>query len=379
VRHLSADDEVTLLSYYDLGDEALIPRLRDFCRDVRVVPLSPDRSITRRLRQIRSVASPTSHRERELYSAPMQAAIDSLLAEESFDIIQIESNRMACFRLRTNARVVINEHNIESELVGRMGQGERSALRRAHHRLEERKLRRFERTLWGRVDGVALTSEREEEMVQRLVPGTPTAVVPNCVDLEYFSPASGEVEDGQIVFTGLLNYRPNYDAARYLVDDLLPRIRERHRDVTLTIVGNGKEADLDSLRRPGVTVTGWVQDVRPYVRRASVVVVPLRIGAGTRLKVVEGLAMAKPMVSTTIGCEGIDVHPGEHLLVADAPDDFADAVALLLRDRELGSRLGAAGHRLARDHYSWEGAVGELSRLYDRLDVAPATRGGRSN
>ena len=194
-------------------------------------------------------------------------------------------------------------------------------------------------------------------------PSSPTASISSTS-----LPASDEPEEGRIVFTGLLSYRPNLDAARHLVDDILPRIRERHRSVTLTIVGSGRDADLDALRRPGVTVTGWVTDVRPYLRRASVVVAPLRIGAGTRLKVVEGLAMAKPMVSTTVGCEGIDVRSGEHLLVADAPDDFADAVVLLLRDRALGDRLGTAGHRLARDHYSWEGAAGQLAELYDRLE-----------
>jgi polysaccharide biosynthesis protein PslH len=377
VRHLALDHEVTVLSYDDMGEEAVVAHLRDFCRDVRVVPALSPGSLTRRARQVRWAASPTSFRFRELYSVQMQAAIDSLLAEQPFDIVQIESSKMTCFGLRTDAPVVLDEHNIEYELLARLGQGERSALRRADNRLEELKVRRFERTLWGRVDGVAVTSEREELIVRQYAPGTPTTTVPNCVDLEYFSPAPGEVEDGQLVFTGLLTYRPNLDAAFYLVDDLLPRIRARHRGVTLTIVGSGRESDLDALRRPGVTVTGWVDDVRPYVRRASVVVVPLRIGAGTRLKVVEGLAMAKPMVSTTIGCEGINVHAGEHLLVADTSDDFADAVALLLRDRALGSRLGAAGQRLASDHYSWEGAVSELSRLYDRVDVAQATRGER--
>ena len=309
----------------------------------------------------------------------MQAAIDSLLAERRFDIVQIESSQMACFRLRTGARVVLDEHNIEYELLGRMHLGERSAIRRTHHRLEERKVRRFEQLWWGRVDGVAVTSTRDELVVRRHAPGTPTAVVPNSVDIEYFSPDRDEPVGGRIVFTGLLTYRPNLDAARHLVDDILPRIRERHGSVTLTIVGTGREADLEVLRRPGVTVTGWVADVRPYLRQASVVVAPVRIGAGTRLKVVEGLAMAKPMVSTTIGCEGIDVNPGEHLLVADAPDDFADAVALLLRDRTLGDRLGAAGHRLARDHYSWERATGQLAELYDRLGVTNPTKSRRSN
>jgi glycosyltransferase involved in cell wall biosynthesis len=376
-RHLSSDHEVTVLSYYgDPSEVEVLAPLRDRCRELRLIPAPSEAPITRRARQVRSTASSAPFLAREFYSTRMQAAIDSLLAEHPFDIVQIETSQMTCFRLRTDARVVLNEHNIEYELFGRMHKGERSPIRRAHHRLEEHKVRRFERQWWGRVDGVAVPSRRDELIVRREAPNTPIAVVPNCVDVEYFSPGRDEVEDGHLVFTGLLTYRPNLDAAQHLVDDILPRIRQRHRDVTLTIVGIGKKSDLDSLRRPGVSVTGWVADVRPYLRRASVVVAPLRIGAGTRLKVIEGLAMAKPMVSTRVGCEGIDVHPGEHLLVADNPDDFADAVALLLRDRELGRRLGAAGHRLARDHYSWEDAARNLVELYDRLGATHATRNG---
>jgi glycosyltransferase involved in cell wall biosynthesis len=376
-RHLSFHHEVTVLSYADPSEEEVVAPLRDFCREVRLVPTRSDGPITRRARQVRWTASRDPFHAREVYGARMQAAVDSLLAQQRFDIVQLELLKMTSFRLRTSASVVLDEHNIEYELVHRMSLDESSAIRRANFRLEERKVRRIERLWWGRVDGVAVPSQREELIVRQDAPGTPTAVVPNSVDVEYFSPGCDLPEDGHIVFGGLLTYRPNLDAARHLVDDILPRIRERHPGATLTIVGGGRDPDLDALRRPGVTVTGWVTDVRPYLRRAAVVVAPLRIGAGTRLKVVEGLAMAKPMVSTTLGCEGIDVISGEHLLVADAPDDFADAVVLLLRDRELGQRLGAAGHRLARDHYSWEGAVENLLELYDRLPVTQETKGSR--
>jgi glycosyltransferase involved in cell wall biosynthesis len=376
-RHLSSEHEVTLLSYADAIEMPKAAALRDFCREVQLIPPRPDGALVRRARQVRWTASRVPFHARDYYGARMQDALDSLLAERRFDIVQIELLQMTCFRLRTDAKVVLDEHNVEHELLRRMNQGERSAIRRAHHRLEEHKVRRFERLSWGRVDGVAVTSRREELFVHRDAPTTPTAVVPNCVDLDYFSPGGDEAEDGRIVFAGLLTYRPNLDAARHLVDDILPRVRARHPGATLTIVGAGRAADLEALRQPGVTVTGWVDDVRPYLRRASVIVAPLRIGAGTRLKVVEGLAMAKPMVSTTIGCEGIDVRSGEHLLIADAAEDFADAVVLLLRDRALGQRLGATGRRLARDQYSWEGAAGNLTALYDRIHTARATRGER--
>ncbi len=378
-RHLSTDHEVTVLSYADESDAAAVAPLREFCRDVRLVPTRSGGPITRRARQLRWSASSAPFHAHELYGARMQAAIDSLLAERPFDIVQFELLQMTCFRLRSTARVVLDEHNVEHELLRRMHEGEHSVLRRAHNRLEEHKVRRYERLWWGRVDGVAVPSRREELIVRQDAPGTPTATVPNSVDVEFFSPSSDEPDEGRIVFTGLLTYRPNLDAARHLVDDILPRVRRLHPSATLTIVGGGQPSDLEALRRPGVTVTGWVTDVRPHLRRASVVVAPLRIGSGTRLKVVEGLAMAKPMVSTTVGCEGIDVHSGEHLLVADAPDDFADAVALLLRDPGLGNRLGAAGHRLARDHYSWEGAATQLARLYDRLGIPRRASSGRAS
>jgi glycosyltransferase involved in cell wall biosynthesis len=378
-RHLSSDHEVTVLSYGDPSDDEALAPLRDFCREVRMVPTRSDFSIVRRARQVRWTTSRVPFHVREFYGAPMQAAVDSLLAEREFDIVQIELLQMTCFRLHTDAKVVLDEHNVEYELLHRMNQGERSAVRRAHHGLEERKVRRFERRWWERVDGVAVTSQRDELVVRQHAPGTPSAIVPNCVDADYFSPGDDEVKEGEIVFTGLMTYRPNLDAARHLVDDILPRIRALYAGATVTIVGRVYDEDLDSLRRPGVTVTNWVDDVRPFVRRASVVVVPLRMGGGTRLKVVEGLAMAKPMVSTTIGCEGIDVRPGEHLLVADAPGDFADSVARLLRDRAQRHRLGVAGNRLARAHYSWEGAVDQLGQLYDRVSPVPAKRTSRSS
>ena len=205
--------------------------------------------------------------------------------------------------------------------------------------------------------------------MRRQAPGTPTAVVRNGVDLSYFSPdhADVEPEPDRIVFTGLMTYRPNIDAALFLINDILPRLRRLRPEVALTVVGDGRAGDLALLRQPGVTVTGWVSDVRPYLRSASVVVAPLRIGGGTRLKVVEALAMAMPLVTTTIGCEGLDVRHGEHLLVADDADQFARDVAGLLADPDRGRILGAAGRAVATASYSWDGAVQELEDLYGRL------------
>jgi polysaccharide biosynthesis protein PslH len=176
-----------------------------------------------------------------------------------------------------------------------------------------------------------------------------------------------------VVFVGLMNYRPNLDAARYLVDDIFPRVQQLVPAATLTIVGTGRETDLAPLRQPGVTVTGWVRDVRPYMREAAVLVAPLRIGGGTRLKVVEGMAMARPMVSTSLGCEGLDVEHGEHLLIGDDAEAFAEHVARLLGDADLGRRLGRAGRALAHEKYTWQAAARQLDALYGQVLTQPAS------
>jgi polysaccharide biosynthesis protein PslH len=170
-----------------------------------------------------------------------------------------------------------------------------------------------------------------------------------------------------MVFNGTLGYRPNLDAALHLVDDIWPLVRERHPDARLTIVGRGSEADCRRLRRPGVIVTGEVPDVRPYLRDAAVVVVPVRMGGGTRLKVVEGLAMGKAMVSTTVGCEGVGVRDRDHLLIADGAEDFAAAVLRLFADTPLADRLGAAGRGLIESEYSWELAGERMEALYEQV------------
>jgi len=241
------------------------------------------------------------------------------------------------------------------------------SVRKAFYAFEAAKVRRYEQDAWRKVAGCVLTSAREEEIVRAVAPGTETMVVPNGVDVDYFSPGSDERDSASIVFNGVLDYRPNLDAALFLIDEVLPLVRAEHPDAHVTIVGRGDPAELSRMRGENVEATGEVPDVRPYLQKATVVAVPIRAGSGTRFKVVEGLAVAAPMVSTAVGCEGIGVREGEHLLVADSAEDFAAAIVRLLDDRELGARLGAAGRRFVEDEYSWESAGERLESLYERI------------
>jgi glycosyltransferase involved in cell wall biosynthesis len=294
----------------------------------------------------------------------MQRAIDELCGNEHFDVIQLESSLLCTFAFPSAPRLVLDEHNIEYEVFQRMCESERSVPRRAFNRVEYLRFRRFEQHWWTKVNACIVTSDRELPIVRAQAPGTPVAVVPNGVDIDYFRPSRDDLEPCTLVFNGILTYRPNLDAAYHLVEDVWPLVRRQCPDAQLTIVGRAEAADVRRLRRPGVSVTGEVPDIRPYLARAAVVGVPVRIGGGTRLKVVEGLAMGKAMVSTSLGCEGVGVRDREHLLIGDDASAFAARVLELFEDPALGLSLGAAGRALIETDYSWELAGERLEALY---------------
>jgi glycosyltransferase involved in cell wall biosynthesis len=276
------------------------------------------------------------------------------------------------------AAVVLDEHNIEYEILQRMSDGEHSLSRRAFNTLEYLKCRPFEQRLWRKVDACAVPSDREAGLIRKKAPATPTAVVPNAVDPDYFTPSSAPPERDTLIFTGLLSYRPNLDAATYLVNEILPLIQRERPGVTLTIVGDGHAVDMAKLKRPNVTVTGRVDDVRPYMHRAAVSVVPIRIGGGTRLKVVEALAMGKAVVSSQVGSEGIRVRDGEHLLLAgDDAVAFATRVLQLLSDPVWAAALGRAGRSLVAAEYTWRQATTRLETLYHQAMRRRDLRAGR--
>lgn len=374
LRELSRHNRVSLLCYGNSGrDGQSIAALHEICEDVFVVP-NVDRPVTRRrLMQARAVMSPRSFHLQRYASAQMQARLTHVLRDGAYDFVQVESSAMARFDFGTTP-VVLDEHNLEYELLRRSNAVETSPVRRAFAANEWRKVEREERSTWQKVSGCVITSSREQEVVEAAAPGTPTAVVPNGVALDHFAPATSPVSPGNIVFTGLMTYRPNADGVSYFIREILPLIRASYPKATFTAVGWGLPDDVRQLLGGVVTHTGRVDDVRPYMAGASVVVVPLRIGSGTRLKVLEALAMAKGVVSTSVGCEGLDVDHGEHLLVADDPVAFAASVVRLLESPAEAAALGRRGRTLVEDRYGWDRSVAELERFHQSLFAAQARR-----
>ncbi len=382
MRSLSKRHELSVLAFNatDPFTQQSLDATRGYCAEVITFPdMDFLDSRQKRLLQARSILSVHSYEHlllarRGEFLARLQELVDS----GRFDIVQVEFAQMAAFRFSLAAdrryRTVLDEHNIEFDIVRRTAEAEVSAARRVYSAVDWRKLKREERSAWRRFDGVTVTSQRDAGELRALEPQTTLSVVPNGVDVDQFKPATSAPEANNLLFFGAMNYYPNQDGIRYFVEQVLPLIVARRPATKLWIVGPGSDG-LRSLQGPNIEVTGFVDEVEPYLDRASAVVVPLRLGGGTRLKIVEAMAKAKAIVSTKIGAEGIDVVHGEHALLADEPQDFAEQVERVLSDSALRTRLGNAARDLAVGRYSWPALVNSLEGFYDQLLRQPAKLG----
>jgi len=250
--------------------------------------------------------------------------------------------------------VVLFEHNVEYLIWQRLCAVESNPLKRALLEIEWRKLRAREARACQQADLTIAVSEDDRRRLQEIAPGARLAAVPTGVDTAYFDPAPYPEHNDRLVFSGSMDWHPNEDAVIYFIESILPRIRAERPGVSFTIVGRNPSARVRELAaHPGVVVTGTVDDVRPAIGAGSVYVVPLRAGSGTRLKIFEALAMARAVVSTTVGAEGLALEPGRHFVPADDPAAFADAVVALLRHPERRRAMGEAGRLLVETHYAW--------------------------
>jgi glycosyltransferase involved in cell wall biosynthesis len=219
------------------------------------------------------------------------------------------------------------------------------------------KMRAFERKMCRRFDSVVAVSSEDCEQMQSEYGADSVFDVPTGVDTNFFRPSGNERQDAHnIVFTGSMDWLPNEDAISYFTEQVMPLIKLEIPDVTLTVVGRRPYSRLLELAKndPSITVTGRVDDVRPYMERAAAYVVPLRIGGGTRLKIYEAMAMEKAIVSTPIGAEGLPVKDGVELLLADTAESLAEAVIKVLQDKALANGLGARAAATVREQFGWE-------------------------
>ncbi len=375
--------QVALLSFLEPDQPpAHDTPLAALCEPLVTVPAPPPRSRAQRLADL-----VVGHADmaRRLWSEPFLEAFEALLASRTFDVIHFEGLEMAAY-LRpvwplileeaADTLIVYDAHNAEHALQQRIAQQDaRSPLRwpaAFYSAIQARRLERFESLICLAVDHVLACSKTDAVHLAQLQQPTPITVIPNAISVEdYEQPPAEEVDIPRpsLVFTGKMDFRPNVDAALWFASQILPRVREAVPDAHFTIVGQRPHPRLDALRgNPSVTLTGRVPEIQPYIAAADVYVAPLRMGSGTRLKLLEAMAMGRAVVSTRLGAEGLDAVNGRHLLLADMPDDFARAVVALLRNAKRRRDMGESAAALVRERYDWSVVIPRLAEVYDQVE-----------
>ena len=288
-------------------------------------------------------------------SEAFQRHVSRIVASGDIDVIHVDTLGLVPFvdKLR-EVPCVLTHHNIESMLMGRRAEVETRTLAKWFLEREAEKLRSYERAVSRRFDANILVSGTDEQALCSAVPEVITSVVSNGVDTDYFTP-QGEQDSLTLIYTGGLNMFANLDAVLFFLREIWPLVSAEEPSVRFMVIGQDPPHELREMgkRDPRIEVMGYVADVRPFVTQAAVYVVPLRVGGGTRLKVLDAMAMGKAIVSTSVGCEGIHASPGEHLLVVDNPAHFARTVIDLLRNRTRRVLLGQAARRLVETCYAW--------------------------
>jgi len=379
---LARRHEVSVLSLVNPGEpyDGFVRATGEYCREVVTMP-NPPFALSlqgKRALQLRSLGSRRSFEWFSHVRPEVGERLRQMLAAQHYDVVNFEFTHMAPYRwsLPPSPRrqvFVLDEHNIEYEILRRTAASESAAVRRVYNAVNWRKLRHEELKAWRTFDGCSVTSAHDRDLLLRDLPKAHVAIVPNAVDLEYFRarPEAPPPEPQSVVFFGAINYFPNSDGLKYFLDQIFPRVLARLPRAKLIVVGH-TPPELFSLANANIEMKGFVPDVRVEVERAAVAIAPLRIGGGTRLKILEAMAMSKPVVSTPQGAEGLEVTDERELLLASTPEAFADKLVRLLEDSALAGRLAGQARKLVEERYGWAASAARLEALYHQLGAGSA-------
>jgi glycosyltransferase involved in cell wall biosynthesis len=380
IRALSQKHKVTLLSFaFETATPDSPGELKKWCSEIRVAPVDPFQA--NRAGTLRTFLSSRPVATRSV-PAMSQLAEDEL-RRNAYDAVIASTGMTAEYALRVgrvppNTARILEGHNSMSRWMQGRYTAQTKPLQRLRCWASWRKALRFEAALFRRFDLVTMVSEQDRHVCMTQLPGYrgPVEVVSNGVECSHNCPGLAQPQPNALVFNGSLTYSANYDAMRWFLADVYPRIEWAAPAVTLTITGSLRGVDTAGLALDDtVRLTGYVEDVRRPVAEATVCVVPIRQGGGTRLKILEAMALGTPTIATSKGAEGLEVTDGEHLLLADDPESFATGVVELLRNPAIRRRLAASARRLVEQRYDWQ-AIG--SRFVDLVEEAVLMRNHRT-
>lgn len=378
IKQLSTQHEFTVAAYAHPSDLPYLDDLKPYVQDIQIVQL--EEPVAERHSDLywrinawrRSFFDPRPLRGQLPRAGSLRQAIRDLTYKTRFDLIQIHQVYMADLLPVSPAARLLDMHDILSDQERGLLLAKTKRTHRFHAWLEWKKMRALERRAIRNFEVCTVVSNENKTSFLKLSPNSNVMVVPNGVDTEYFMPRDSET-GVSLVFVGSMNYHPNVDAVLWFYRDIFPMIRQKAQQAQLCVVGlNPPQKIVDLSQDSCVTITGLVPDIRPFLAKSAVVLVPLRHGSGTRLKILDAWAMGKAIVSTRKGAEGLEAKHGENILLADTPDEFARAVVSLLKNSELRECLGRAGRKLVEEKYTWE-AISE--KMSDAYQVALSRRG----
>lgn len=363
---------VSLLSFAEPHElsQNLFP-LREICEDVRLVPspFAPSKAWKAYWARFRSLLSPLPYGAIRYHSAAMESALVELIGDRQCDVV-ICDNIYQFRNLPPTAydRVLLNKHDFTFIVMRRLLAETRNPLKLAYGWTEYRRLRRWEMSVCEKVARVLVCSELDARILNSALPSVPADVVPNVIDVASYQPRDDD--DGRtLLFFGAMDYHANEDAVDFFVSRVLPEVRKANSDARFVAAGRNPSDAL--LRRyagaPGVEFTGTVEDMEAVIAQATVCVVPLRIGSGTRLKILEAAAMRKAIVSTHVGAEGLDLDDGREIQLADEPSEFARAVCELLSNPQRRRTLGEAARTKVVEKYSLAALRGAIRKALNEM------------
>jgi glycosyltransferase involved in cell wall biosynthesis len=374
LRRLRQRHEIHYLAAHD-GEPEAIERSSEFCSKAWPVrqDLAPRSSPRFWLQSIGAMFSKLPITVARKRSAAVRHKAVGLLKKERFDMVVCDF-LAPTVNLPPDQPYVLFEHNVETMIWRRYAEQAGDPIRRSFFRSQAHRLQAYETTACRRATHVITVSDADAELLREMcaashVSSAPISSIPTGVDAAYFSPpAMPEAKLAcDLIFTGSMDWMPNIDGVLWFVKDVLPSIRRRRPLCSFTIAGRRPVSAIRALESvdPLIRVTGTVADVRPYLWSGRVSIVPLRMGSGTRLKIYESMAAGIPVVSTTIGAEGLNVSSPENIRLADAPSSFARACLELLEDRDMRDKQAIAAVRLVSENFSWEIAAGRFEEILE--------------
>ena len=371
LKALKRNSHITYLTLDDgTSDDTARELASEYCHELVCIPHRRREKFTTGfyVELVMNLASDLPYAIKKYESAEMRREIEQRVGQ--FDVLICDFLAPAVNVPRNLERAtVLFQHNVEAMIWKRHHEVQTNAARKAYLFRQWRKMFDFEAKTCPQFDCVVAVSREDREMMQQQYHVENVYDVPTGVDTEFFRPSGIQTrKPHNLVFTGSMDWLPNEDAIRYFTEQIMPRIKRDVPGVTLTVVGRNPYPGLVELskRDPSVVVTGRVDDVRPFMDEAAVYIVPLRIGGGTRLKIYEGMAMEKAIVSTSIGAEGLPVVDGREIVLADTPESFAKAVIKLIRDENLANQIGQRAAERVRSEFGWDKVADDFAAICER-------------